>query len=115
MRGNIEEWVRRDLVYTGASNDDIREMGYFDAYLRYWEQYNYFVATTGLSANQDIRVVAYGKQRMEDLVKSFYYRFGDYEPEPEEFEVFDKRDRHPEWFELAEPARCGGSATYGRP
>lgn len=103
VRGNIEDWVRRDLIYTGAEPDEIAEMDYFAAYLRYWEQYNYYVATTGLSANRAIRVVAYDKQRMEDLVKSFYYRFGEFDPHPEEFEVFDKRDRHPEWLTIAEP------------
>lgn len=103
IRGNIEDWVRRDLVYTGADPDEVLKMDYFDAYLRYWEQYNYFVATTGLSANRAIRVVAYGKERMEQLVKSFYYRFGDTDPQPEPFEVFDKRDRHPEWTARAEP------------
>jgi hypothetical protein len=91
------------LTYTGAEPDDILNMDYFDAYLRYWEQYNLYVATTGLSANRAIRVVAYDKQGMEDLIKSFYYRFGELNPEPEAFEVFDKRDRHPDWFEKAEP------------
>ena len=103
VRGNIEEWVRRDLVYTGADPEEIVNSDYFDAYLRYWEQYNYYVATTGLSANQDIRIVAYGKERMENLVKSFYYRFGNIDPSPEPFEVYDKRDRHPAWFAKAEP------------
>ena len=90
-------------MYTGADPDAVLKMDYFDAYLRYWEQYNYYVATTGLSANKAIRVVAYGKERMEQLVKSFYYRFGDTDPQPEPFEVFDKRDRHPEWIARAEP------------
>ncbi|MGR8949812.1 MAG: hypothetical protein ACU84Q_17350 [Gammaproteobacteria bacterium] len=103
VRGNIEDWVRRDLMYTGAKKSEVMGSSYFDAYLRYWEQYNYYVATTGLSANQDIRIVAYGKQRMEDLVKSFYYRFGKLDPNPEAFEVYDKRDRHPDWIAQAEP------------
>ena len=103
VRGNIEEWVRRDLMYTGAKLDEVMASGYFDAYLRYWEQYNYYVATTGLSANQDIRIVAYGKERMENLVKSYYFRFGNFDPEPEQFEVFDNRDRHPDWFKQAAP------------
>lgn len=103
VRGNIEEWVRRDLAYTGAKAEEIAQADYFDAYLRYWEQYNYFVATTGLSANRDIRIVAYGKDRMENIVKSFYYRFGNLDPSPEAFEVFDKRDRHPHWIRKAEP------------
>ncbi|MBI4693326.1 MAG: hypothetical protein HY749_04825 [Gammaproteobacteria bacterium] len=103
VRGNIEEWARRDLVYTGVDPEEIANTDYFDAYLRYWEQYHYYVATTGLSASRDIIIVAYGKERMEDLVKSFYYRFGHRDPKPESFEVFDNHARHPEWFRKAEP------------
>ncbi len=103
VRGNIEEWVRRDLAYTGCEPDEIRGLDYFDAYLRYWEQYHYYVATTGLSANRAITVVAYGKERMEDLVRSFYFRFGHRNPQPETFEVFDHRARHPDWMRQAEP------------
>ena len=62
------------------------------------------MATTGLSANRDITVVAYGKERLEELAKSFYYRFGHRSPVVEEFEVFDNRDRHPDWMKKAEPA-----------
>ncbi|MCP5145515.1 MAG: hypothetical protein H6978_11960 [Gammaproteobacteria bacterium] len=103
VRGNIEEWVRRDLAYIGIDAEALRNMEYFDAYLRYWELYHYYVATTGLSANRDIKVVAYGGERMTELAKSFYYRFGNYNPAPEPFETFDKRDRHPEWFARANP------------
>lgn len=102
-RGNIEEWVRRDLMYTGSTGEEIERMDYFDAYLRYWELYHYYVATTGLSANRDITVIAYGKERMEELVKSFYYRLGHRNPKPESFEVFDNHARHPDWFRKAEP------------
>ena len=61
------------------------------------------ISIKGSKANRAIRVVAYDKQRMEELVKSFYYRFGELNPEPEAFEVFDKRDRHPDWLKIAEP------------
>jgi hypothetical protein len=103
VRGNIEDWVRRDLIYTGCDADEVMRMPYFDAYLRYWEQYHYYIATTGLSANRDIRIVAYGRERMMDLAKGYHYRFGARDPKPEEFMVFDKRDRHPEWMEKAAP------------
>lgn len=103
VRGNIEEWVRRDLVYIGEAPDDVLKLPYFDAYLKYWELYHYYVATTGLSANRDITVVAYGKQRMEELVRAFYYRFGHRNPQPEAFEVFDNQQRHPDWMRKAEP------------
>ncbi|HMM76796.1 MAG TPA: hypothetical protein PJ986_13875 [Gammaproteobacteria bacterium] len=103
VRGNIEEWVRRDLAYVGETAEDLVRMPYFDAYLKYWELYHYYVATTGLSANRDITVVAYGKARMEELVRGFYYRFGHRDPQPEPFEVFDNRQRHPDWMHKAEP------------
>ena len=38
-----------------------------------------------------------------DTALDFYYRFGDRNPKPEEFQVFDKKDRHPEWHAKAEP------------
>ena len=104
VRSNIEDWVRRDLQYThGLSNAELLEMEYFEAYLRYWEQYHYYVATTGLSANKNTRVVAYGDERMERQARSFHNRF-ESGLTPEKFRVFDKRDRHPEWFAKAEPA-----------
>jgi len=103
VRGNIEEWVRRDLGYVGEPIETVMQMPYFDAYLKYWELYHYYVATTGLSANRDITVVAYGKARMEELVRAFYYRFGHRDPQPEPFEVFDNRQRHPDWMRKAEP------------
>ena len=103
VRGNIEEWVRRDLVYTGVDPEVVMEMDYFDAYLRYWEQYHIYVATTGFSASKAIQIVPYGEGRMTECAKDFYYRFGDRNPQPESFKVFDKRDRHPEWFKRSEP------------
>lgn len=102
VRGNIEEWVRRDLTYTGVDQREIFQMDYFDAYLRYWEQYHYYVATTGLSANRNIDVVAYGKERMEAVSQRWHNRFESGQ-QAGEFKVFDKRDRHPEWLERAEP------------
>lgn len=102
VRGNIEDWVRRDLMYTGMSADDVHKMDYFDAYLRYWEQYHYYVATTGLSAGRSIEIVPYGKESMENMARRWHNRY-ESGVEPTEFKVFDKRDRHPEWIEKAEP------------
>lgn len=114
VRGTIEEWIRRDLIYTGCDPDSIAQMDYFQAYLRYWEQYHYYVATTGLSANQDIRVVAYGQDRMTELARSFYYRFGHPKPDPEEFKVFANRERHPEWMKAANAALERVSGVWQR-
>ena len=79
-------------------------MEYFEAYLRYWEQYHVYVATTGLSANRLTRTVAYGEERMMEPARDFYYRFGDRNPQPESFKVFGYQDRHPDWMQKAEPA-----------
>ncbi len=85
VRGNIEEWVRRDLEYTGMSTEEIARLGYFDAYLRYWEQYHYYVATTGLSTNKLTRIVPYSNEAMMDTALDYRYRFGNRNPKPEEF------------------------------
>ncbi len=103
VRGNIEEWVRRDLVYTGADHDEVTRMDYFDAYLRYWEQYHLYVATTGLSANRMTQIVVYGRERIMECARDYYYRFGDRDPHPEDFRVFNNRERHPDWIKKAEP------------
>ena len=114
VRGNIEEWVRRDLVYTGAMAEDVTQMDYFDAYLRYWEQYHVYVATTGLSANRLTRIVCYGEERMMDTARDFYYRFGDRNPQPEAFRAPGYQDRHPDWMAPAEAAVRRVHDLWGR-
>lgn len=103
VRSNIEEWCRRDLLYTGLKPTALEAMDYFDVYLRYWEQYHLYIATTGLTANQDLRIVAYGKERMEQLATRFHRRY-ESPYEASEFKVdASLRDRHPEWITRAEP------------
>jgi hypothetical protein len=114
VRSTIEEWVRRDLIYTGCEPEEIESFGYFDAYLRYWEQYHYYVATTGLSANRDITILAYGRERMMEQARSFFYRFQHPQPQPEEFKVFDYAERHRDWMERADPALERVAAVWAR-
>lgn len=102
VRGNIEEWVRRDLTYTRYATEEVLAMDYFDAYLRYWEQYHYYVATTGLSANRNVTLAPYTRESMVATSQRFHNRF-ESGLKPTEFKVFDKRDRHPEWVKQAEP------------
>ena len=103
VRSNIEEWCRRDVLHTGVRPEVLAKMDYFDAYLRYWEQYHVYVATTGLSANREFKVVVYGKERMEKQARSFHRRY-ESGLEPKEFKVFDEvRKRHPDWIERAGP------------
>jgi len=78
-------------------------MDYFDAYLRYWEQYHLYVATTGLSATRDFRVAVYGKRRLEALAASFHRRY-ESAAEVSEFRVSEEnRRRHPDWIRRSEP------------
>ncbi len=103
VRGNIEEWVRRDNVYTGVLEDQVLNQDYFDAYLHYWEHYHYNLVLTGLRQNHNWQLVAYNKVRMEAMAQGFFTRFKS-KGKAEEFKVFDKRDRHPQWFKKAGPA-----------
>lgn len=96
VRGNIEEWAHRDNVFTGADPGALREHGYFDVYLRYWEQYHFNLALTGLPASRNCTVVVYGRERMMRLADSFITRFKS-RAKPEDFKVFDNRSRHPDW------------------
>ncbi len=102
-RGNIEEWMRRDNIFNGEDVNTLNEKDYFDTYLRYWEQYHYALALTGLPQSKSWTIVSYGGERMQTLAKSFFTRFKS-KGTPDEFKIFDKRDRHQEWRKKAESA-----------
>ena len=114
IRSNIEDWCRRDLLYTGCTAEELVRMDYFDAYLRYWEQYHYYIATTGLSANREMRVVVYGKERLQAQAVAFHQRYGS-ELAPGEFKISDTaRRRHPDWIERSAPALQRVAALWER-
>jgi hypothetical protein len=103
VRGNIEEWAQRDNEFTGADPAELLEKDYFDVYLRYWEQYHLNLALTGLSGRKPWNVVAYGRDRTMGLAREYFRRFGGV-GEPEDFKVFDLRNRHKEWCRRSEEA-----------
>ncbi|MBI4195305.1 MAG: hypothetical protein HY526_09525 [Betaproteobacteria bacterium] len=103
VRGNIEEWAQRDNVATGADAGRIGERDYFDVYLRYWEQYHYNLALTGLSAARNRTVVVYGRERLMACARGLCERL-ESPVAIDDFRVFDRRDRHPDWNRRAEPA-----------
>jgi hypothetical protein len=114
LRSNIEEWCRRDLAYVGISGENLAQMDYFDVYLRYWEQYHLYIATTGLSANRDLRVVVYGNERLEDLASSFHRRY-DSKAAIGEFKLFGRaQERHPDWMRRAQPVIERVAAVWER-
>jgi hypothetical protein len=103
LRGNIEEWARRDNVFTGEDPVGIFDRDYFDVYLRYWEQYHYQLALGGLAENRNWRLVVYGEDRMTAQAQGLYDRFKS-RSGSEKFHIFDKRDQHAEWRPRAEQA-----------
>jgi hypothetical protein len=111
VRGNIEEWVKRDLMWLGADEGSLLRSDYFDAYLRYWENYHYLLVLSGLAANRNWTVVAYGKERLVAMGRKLHERFGS-AAAPGEFKVFDKRSRHRDWNGKAEKAIARVAETW---
>jgi hypothetical protein len=104
VRSNIEEWCRRDLQHIGCSAEELTNMDYFDAYLRYWEFYHLSLAMSGLSASRHLKVVAFGKTALESAAQGFHARYGS-DLQVSEFHASDKaRRRHPQWIERSRPA-----------
>jgi hypothetical protein len=101
QRNNIEILWARDLLSAGLSEADIMEMDYFDAYLRYWEDYHVRLAMSGLTSG---RVVAYGEQRFMDEARRMANLFEAPGSAVEQFHVSDRRELHPDWVARAEPA-----------
>jgi hypothetical protein len=104
VRSNIEEWCRRDLQHIGFSAEELKNMDYFDAYLRYWEHYHLSLAMTGLSASRHLKVVVFGKTALESAAQGYHARYGS-NLQVSEFHTSDEaRRRHPEWIERTRPA-----------
>ena len=104
QRGNIERLWARDLLSAGFSDREVADMDYFDAYLRYWEDYHVRLTMSGSNLTRHYRVVAYGAERLMREARRNADRFGSLGADVEEFHVSNRRDRHPEWVARAEPA-----------
>lgn len=113
VRSNIEEWCRRDLQHVGYGTEQLRTMDYFDAYLRYWEQYHMLVTTSGLSSAAQLRIVAYGAEALRSTAQHYHDLHGS-TLRALPFHACDKaRRRHPEWVERARPAIERVRAAWG--
>ncbi len=112
VRSNIEEWCRRDLLSTGSGAERLERMDYFDAYLRYWEQYHLRLAVGGFSGGRERRVVAFERSALQSLAQSYHDRYGS-GLRASEFQVSDKaRQLHPEWLQRAQPSIDRIAATW---
>jgi hypothetical protein len=102
QRGNIERLWARDLLSAGFSDRELADMDYFDAYLRYWEDYHLRLAMSGANVTRHYRIVAYGGERLMREARRNADRFGSSAADVEAFHLSDRRDRHPEWIARAE-------------
>lgn len=103
-RGNIDLWAARDYLFTaGGPEMSVLSLNYFDVYLRFWEQYHYNLALTGLSANKNWTIVPYTQDAMEKAARDCFKKLG-CTAEPDSFKVLDKRDRHTGWQMKSEQA-----------
>jgi hypothetical protein len=103
-RSNIEKWIKRDIAYSAVNNISWNEIGYFDAYVQYWERYHLNLAHTGLLSNRTFAIVPYGKQSMENTAKTIHNRFSSDRAITEFVASTGLHARHPEWIERAEIA-----------
>jgi hypothetical protein len=114
VRSNIEEWCRRDLQHTGCGREELQNMDYFDAYLRYWEHYHLSLAMTGLSASSHLKIVPFGGMALESAAQVYHARYGS-DLQVSEFHTSDEaRQRHPEWIERARPVIDRIAAAWSR-
>src|SRR5262249_17751007 len=104
QRGNLERLWARDLLSAGFSESEIADMDYFDAYLRYWEDYHVRLAMGGANLTRHYRVVPYGAERLMREARRNANRYGSSSANVEQFHVHDRHDDHPEWIARAEPA-----------
>jgi len=104
VRSAIERWIWRDLVLTGVPASELRQMDYFCAFVRYWEQFYIGLALSGLVANCECRVVPYGAESMQGIAQSLHEQCGSRRT-PTRFVASARLDgRHPEWVERSRQA-----------
>lgn len=116
VRSNIEQWCRRDLEYAGWGAERLANMDYFDAYLRYWEQYHLLVPTSGLARAAKLRIVAYGADTMRSLAQYYHDSHGSGLRAAAFHLSGTAKGRHPDWVERARPAIervCGVWRAFG--
>jgi hypothetical protein len=103
-RSTIERWIKRDNVWMGVAPHELNAMEYFDAYVRWWEQFHIRMAVAGFLATGRCTVVTYGSRQMQELAEQFRARFGG-QHQVETFVCNEQLlQRHPGWISRSEEA-----------
>ncbi len=103
-RSNIERFCARELSELGHTRSDIAAMDYFDAYLRYWENFHVRMAMAVPSLARTHDVVAYGADSYRRRARAEARRFGAAGAVIEPLHVREPHAVHDHWMERAEPA-----------
>ena len=113
-RSAIERWVQTDLMHLGYSMEELTGMDYFEAVFVSWTQFYTRMATSGLFLGDrgEIRIVPYGKEALEGVVREYRERYGDPQTAPEPFHIHDKAQHCPQWQERGDAAVAAVSAVW---
>jgi hypothetical protein len=103
-RSTMEKWIKRDLICTGVSNEEFREMEYFSAYVRYWEQYYIHFALGGLTTGRQRRIVPFSQRCMGETTQLFHARFSSGRKITDFVSSVRLDSRHPQWIKRGDEA-----------
>ncbi|MBI1417853.1 MAG: hypothetical protein GC146_11575 [Limimaricola sp.] len=104
-RSAIERWVLNDLMLLGWTMPEITQLSYFDAICASWSSFYGRMATSGLflGDRSEIRLVPYGKDSLEGVVRDFRVRL-DNTDAPEPVMIHTKAAEYPMWQEKGDQA-----------
>ena len=98
-RSAIERWIINDLMHLGYTAQDIARMPYIDAVLASWSHFHLRMAGSGLflGDRREIRIVPYGKESLEQVVREYRTKLGRADAVPEPVHIHDKARQHTDW------------------
>jgi hypothetical protein len=103
-RSTIEKWIRRDVIHTGSTQEELKETDYFCVYIRYWEQFHINLAMSGLTSHRNYRIVPYGIESMQQTANDFHSQFGSNRRASNFIASGPLSERHPNWVARAQQA-----------
>jgi len=113
-RSAIERWIMTDLMHLGFSLAELEQMDYFEAVFTSWTQFHISMATSGLflGEREEIRLIPYGQESMEGVVREFREGYGDAGAAPEPFRIYDKAQQHADRLERGNAAVDAVTAAW---
>lgn len=113
-RSAIERWIMTDLMHLGYGFEELAKMDYFEAVFVSWSHFHIRMAGSGLflGDRDEIRLVSYGKESLESVVREYRERYGDAEAAPESFLVHDKAQKYGDWVARGDAAVAAVSAAW---